>query len=153
MPSHTTTINVDRPAAVVFEYATDPGRFSEWQKGVVDASMEKPGSPSIGDRCLTTRRIGFANRPIASEITHVNPPRTWGVRGIDGPVRATVDATVEPLTDSTSRLAIAIGFVGHGIGKLLVPLIVRRQARKEMPTNLAMLKTHLEQRDLGPAPS
>jgi hypothetical protein len=150
MPPHTTTINVDRPAADVFEYATDPDRFSDWQKGVVAASMEKHGSPNIGDRCLTTRRIGLANRPIASEITRFDPPRTWGVRGIDGPIRATVDVTVEPLTDSTSRLAIAIDFVGHGIGKLLVPLVVRRQARKEMPANLAMLKAHLEQRNVGP---
>jgi hypothetical protein len=31
-----------------------------------------------------------------------------------------------------------------GGGKLLVPLVVRREARKEMPTNLATLKQLLE---------
>ena len=31
-------------------------------------------------------------------------------------------------------------FTGHGIGKFLVPLMVRREARKEMPGNLATLK-------------
>lgn len=69
------------------------------------------------------------------------------MRGIDGPLRAIVDVTTEPLADSRSRLTIAIDFEGHGIGKLLVPLVVRPQARKEMPANLVTLKQHLERRD------
>jgi hypothetical protein len=55
-----------------------------------------------------------------------------------------VDVTVEPLTDLRSRLTIAVDFEGHGIGKVLVPLVVRREARKEMPANLAALKQRLE---------
>jgi hypothetical protein len=35
----------------------------------------------------------------------------------------------------------AIDFEGHGIGKLLVPLVVRR---KETPNNLSRLKERLE---------
>jgi hypothetical protein len=34
--------------------------------------------------------------------------------------------------------------MGHGIGKVLVPLVVRREARKEMPDNVAALKRRLE---------
>jgi hypothetical protein len=55
-----------------------------------------------------------------------------------------VDVTVEPMTDARSRLTIVVGFEGHGIGKVLVPLVVRREARKEMPANLATLKHRLE---------
>jgi hypothetical protein len=55
-----------------------------------------------------------------------------------------VDVTVEPMTDARSRLTIAVDFEGHGIGKVLVPLVVRREARKEMPANLATLKHRLE---------
>jgi hypothetical protein len=32
----------------------------------------------------------------------------------------------------------------HGIGKILVPLMVRREARKEMPENMAALKQRVE---------
>ena len=102
------------------------------------------GTPRVGARCLTTRRIGFANRPTVAEITHVDPPKSWGVRGVDGPIRATVDVTAEPLGETQSRLTIAIDFEGHGIGKLLVPLLVRREARREMPANLATLRQRLE---------
>jgi hypothetical protein len=98
----------------------------------------------VGAKCVTTRRVGGASRPSTSELIHIDPPRTWGVRGTDGPIRAAVDVLVEPVTDSRSRLTISVDFTGHGIGKVLVPLMVRRQARKEMPANMAALKHRVE---------
>src|SRR6185437_9889504 len=139
---------VERPAADIFAYATDPTRFSEWQKGVADGHLDDPaadaGPPTAGTRCLTTRRIGGANRLVTSELVHIDPPRTWSIRGLDGPIRAVVDVQVEPVTNSRSRLTISIDFAGHGIGKILVPLVIRPQARKEMPDNLAAFKLRLE---------
>ena len=139
---------IGRPAAEVFAYATDPARFSEWQKGVVDGHMDGPGhgtqAPAVGTKCVTTRRIGGTNRASTSELVHIDPPRTWGVRGTDGPIRAAVDVVVEPVTGSRSRLTISVDFTGHGIGKILVPLMVRPEARKEMPGNLAALKQRME---------
>ena len=140
----TTTIEINRSADEVFTYATDPTRFPEWQKGVVDGHMDRSGVPVVGARCHTTRRIGGAHRTSTSEVTHVDQPKAWGVRGIDGPIRATVDLAVEALTNQRSRLTIAVDFTGHGIGKILVPLVVRPEARKEMPANLAALKKRLE---------
>jgi hypothetical protein len=139
-----TTVDVERPAADVFAYATDPTHFREWQAGVVEGHLDSAHAPAVGDTCHMTRRIGGANRASTSLLTHIDPPRAWGVRGIDGPIRATVDLTVEPLDDTRSRLTIAVDFAGHGIGKVLVPLVVRGQARKEMPANLARLKGRLE---------
>jgi Polyketide cyclase / dehydrase and lipid transport len=140
----TTTTEVDRSAEDVFAYAIDPTRFHEWQQGVIDGHMDQPGTPSVGTHCLTTRRIGRANRQSTSEVVHIDPPKTWSVHGIDGPIRAVVDVTVAPVTADRSRLTIAVDFEGHGIGKLLVPLVVRREARKEMPANVAALKRRLE---------
>ena len=143
-----TSAEIGRPAAEVFAYATDPARFSEWQKGVVDGHMDGPdngtGTPAVGAKCVTARRIGGANRPSTAELVHIDPPKTWGVRGIDGPIRAAVDVLVEPVTDSRSRLTISVDFTGRGIGKILVPLMVRRDARKEMPDNMAALKQRME---------
>ena len=140
----TVSVEVDRPAAEVFAYATDPSKFPEWQQGVVSGAMQSKGAPALGDHCLTTRRIGGADRPSTSEVVRLEPPHSWAVRGIDGPIRALVDVTVEPLAESCSRLTIDVDFVGHGIGKLLVPLLVRRQARAEMPGNIAKLKERVE---------
>jgi hypothetical protein len=140
----TVSIGVERPAAEVFAYATDPSRFSEWQKGVVSGYMESNGSTQVGDRCVSTRRIGFANRPSTSTVTRFDPPRHWAVNGIDGPIRAMVDVTVEPRSGTSAQLTIALDFEGHGIGRVLVPLLVTREARREMPDNVATLKQRLE---------
>jgi hypothetical protein len=51
---------------------------------------------------------------------------------------------VEPVTDARSRLTITVDFTGHGIGKLMVPFMVRPEARKEMPENMAVLKRRME---------
>jgi hypothetical protein len=139
-----TSIEVERPAAEVFAYATDPGRFAEWQQGVVSGHMEGNGSPAVGDRCVTTRHIGGADRPSIAELVRFDAPRSWSVRGVDGPIRAMVDVTVEPRSDTRAQLTIALDFEGHGIGRLLVPLLVRRQARREMPVNVEKLKYRLE---------
>ena len=79
------------------------------------------------------------------EMTELNRPRSWAVRGVDSPVRGIVRGTIEPLGDGErSRMTINLDFEGHGIGKLLVPLVVRRQARMEMPKNQQRLKELLE---------
>jgi uncharacterized protein YndB with AHSA1/START domain len=141
----TATTEVARSAQNVFDYATDPSHFHEWQKGVVEGHVDAlPGEAKVGDHCVTVRRIGFANRPTTAEITQLDPPNRWSVRGIDGPIRAHVDLTVEALAEQRSRLAITVNFEGHGIGSLLVPLAVARQARREMPANIEQLRRCLE---------
>lgn len=139
-------IEIARPPGEVFLYVTDPSHFAEWQEGVVEGHGE--GRPDVvGATCITTRRIGGAERAATSKIAKIDPPRSWEVRGIDGPIRANVQVTVEPVDEaSRSRVTIALDFEGHGIGRLLVPLVVRRQARKEMPANLSRLKQRLENR-------
>jgi len=135
--------NVGRPVADVYAYVTDPTRFSEWQQGVISGRMET-GDYDRPDRCITVRKIGFTEQQAAAELVHAERPKTWSVQGIDGPIRARVDVTIEPTGDTTARVKISVDFVGHGIGKLLVPLVVRRQARREMPVNLRNLKSRLE---------
>jgi uncharacterized protein YndB with AHSA1/START domain len=147
MAALSTAIEVARPPAEVFAYVTDPAKFGEWQANVTGAHIEGSGPYGPGAQCRTTRRIGFADRTVTSEITQVDPPRRWGVRGVDGPIRAMVDVVVDPINDGRgSRLTINIDFHGHGIGKPVFPLAVRPKARREMPANLERLKQRLEGR-------
>ncbi len=150
MAGVTASTEVERSAEDVFAYATDPTRFRQWQSGVVEGHLDHPEAPQVGTLCHTTRRIGFADRSSNSELTHLDPPRAWGVRGLDGPIRAIVDLSVTPVGPSRSRLSITVDFEGHGIGRVLVPLVVRPAARKEMPANLAALKENLERSSPSP---
>ena len=147
MATIVSTIEIARPPDEVFSYVTDPSRFAEWQEGVVSGRIEGGGPPAMGSRYTTTRRIGGAERTTTSEITEISPPRSWAVHGLDGPIRAIVNVTVEPLNEnSRSRVRLELDFEGHGIGKMLVPLVARRQARKQSPANLQNLKEQLESR-------
>ena len=73
-------IDIERPAAVVFSYATDPTRFHEWQQGVASGSMERKGAPAVGDHCRTTRRIGGSERPSTSELVRLPALRIASTR-------------------------------------------------------------------------
>ena len=137
-------VNIARPPDEVFSYVSDPSRFGEWQSGVVSGHIEGDGPPGVGSKCVMTRRIGGSERTSTSEITQSSPPRIWAIRGIDGPIRANVDVTVEPLSnDLESRVTIRLDFHGHGIGKMLLPMVIR-QARKEVPQSCQNLKRRLE---------
>lgn len=155
MTAIVSSVEIARPQDEVFSYVTDPSTFAEWQAGVVGGSVEGGASASVGSKCTTTRRIAGAERESTSEITRLDPPIRWAVHGIDGPIRAIVNVTVEPLNGSArSRVTIEVDFGGHGIGKVLVPLVVRRQARNEMPANCRKLKQRLEaKRSLSSAAS
>lgn len=135
---------VARPAEEAFAYVIDPRTMPEWQQGVTRGELDTP-STRVGSHCTTVRKIGGRDREVVTEITEYDPPRRWADRGVEGPIRAIVGVTVEPLSDaSRSRITIELDFTGHGIGKLLVPLVVRRQAAKEMPENMKRLKERLE---------
>jgi hypothetical protein len=79
------------------------------------------------------------------ELTKVEPPSSWTVRGVDGPVRPIVNGTIEPLDGGgRSRVTISLEPKGHGIGLLLVPLVAKRQIAREMPGNMERLKGLIE---------
>ena len=141
----TESIEIDRRPEDVFAYVTDPSHVSEWQESAVSVRQEGTGPVADGTRVVITRRVGRRDMTMTVELTDLNPPRSWSVRGVDGPVRGMFKGTIDPLRDgAASRVTMVLDFEGRGLGKLLVPLVVRRQARGEMPKNSQKLKQLLE---------
>jgi uncharacterized protein YndB with AHSA1/START domain len=139
------SIEIARPPEDVFAYLTDPSHMPEWQESAVRVQREGEARLAVGSRVAVTRRVGRGERTMTSELTEVNPPKSFAVRGIDGPIRGNVVTTVEPTEGGErSRVTISLDFEGHGIGKVLVPLVVRRQVQAEMPMNMQKLKERLE---------
>jgi uncharacterized protein YndB with AHSA1/START domain len=137
MSALVSTIEIARPPDEVFAYITDPARFPEWQDDVVRVQVS-------GSRFTTTRRIGRAERTMTQEVTEVDAPRTWAARGVDGPVRPNASILVESDGATGSRVTFALDFQGRGIGRLLVPLVVRPMAAKGAPVSYRNLKERLE---------
>jgi len=136
---------ISRRPEDVFAYITDPSHLPEWQESVVRVKTDDSAPTGGGSRVAITRRVGPREMEMTNEITDLDPPRSWRVRGVDGPVRGNVKGTIEPLDGGArSRVTIELNFEGHGIGKLLLPLFVRRKVEAEMPQNMQRLKERLE---------
>lgn len=139
------TVEIDRKPEDVFAYLTDLSRFTEWQEAVVSARSLDDGPMIVGSKATMTRRMGKREQTMTTELTEWSPPRSYAFRGIDGPIRAIGKGTLEPAGDGQrTRFTFALDFEGHGIGKLLIPLVVRRQARTEMAKSHEALKERLE---------
>jgi uncharacterized protein YndB with AHSA1/START domain len=139
------SVEINRSPEDVFAYVTDPSRFAEWQDAVVRAGLEGSDPMQEGARISLTRRVGKGERTMTSQVTEYSPPRSYAFRVIDGPVRALGNGRFEPLGDGDrTRFTFELDFEGHGIGKVLVPLVVRRQAEKEIPESHENLKKRLE---------
>jgi uncharacterized protein YndB with AHSA1/START domain len=137
------SIEISRRPEEVFSYLTDPSHLPDWQESAVSVRGEAP--LAVGSQVVVTRRVGRAERTMTNEVTELTPPRSWSLRSTGGPIRSEVKGTVEPLEDGDrSRVTVALDFEGRGIGKILLPLVVRRQAQAEMPRNMQKLKELLE---------
>jgi carbon monoxide dehydrogenase subunit G len=140
------SIEIARRPEDIFAYITDPSHFPAWQESVLSAHRESDAPLAVGSRARVIRRVGRRELSTTEEVTELTPPRSWEIRGVGGiPVIAIAKGTTEPLENGArSRVTISLDFEGHGIGKLLVPLVVRRAARKQLPRNAQKLKAVLE---------
>ncbi len=145
MASIVHSVEIDKSPDEVFAYVTDPANFIEWQAAVVSAHAEDSGSLQEGSKFVMTRRMGKKRvQTMTAEYTEHDFPRRYAFRVLDGPVRAVGKGSFEPLGEGDrTRFTFELDFEGHGIGKLLVPLVVRRQAEKEVTRSHQDLKRAL----------
>jgi hypothetical protein len=136
-------IEVARPPEAVYAYATDPSRFPEWQYDVTQVRILDDRPLGVGTRFATTRRIGRTEQTTVQEITRDDPPSSWAVRGVAGPLRPNAEITIEP-HGGGSLVTIALDFKGHGIGKLFPLDVIRKMAAKNGPKSYQNLKELLE---------
>jgi uncharacterized protein YndB with AHSA1/START domain len=139
------SVEVDRRPDDVFAYLTDASHWSEWQVSVIAASPQGEGPLAVGSTATVTRRVGPRRLRSTEQVVELTPPRRWTSRGVSGPIVATAASTIEPLDGGErSRVTIALDFQARGIARLLVPLVIRPQARRQLPRNEQLLKRMLE---------
>ena len=140
------SVEISRRPEDVFAYVTDPSRFTEWQEAVVRANVDGPGPLAPGSKLSLTRRIGRREQTMIERADRVQPAAELCVprRSTARCGRSGTGSSSRWTTGRRTRFTFELDFEGHGIGKLLVPLVVRRQAAKELPESHAHLKKRLE---------
>src|SRR6266508_220692 len=98
------------------------------------------GSLSEADDAVQDAWLRLSRADISSVQNLGGWLTTWSSCILPGPGRTTVAALDD---GKRSRVTISCEFQGHGIGKLLVPLLARRLA-KQLPRDEQKLKELLE---------
>jgi uncharacterized protein YndB with AHSA1/START domain len=137
------TVEIARGPEDVFAYLDDLERHGEWQGQIISTERGTEGPTRVGSRATDLRKVPGGPRKFTYEVTEHDPPRRSSFRVVDGMIRPFGNVTVEPAGEGRSRVTLELDFEGHGLGKLLLPL-VRRDARKQVPKDQQRLKERLE---------
>jgi uncharacterized membrane protein len=138
----TASIEIARSPEEVFAYVDDLSRHGEWQSQIVDTHVETDGPTRVGTRVRQTRRVPGGSQQFTYEITEHDPPQRAAFQVLDGPVRPSGRISFEP-SGAGTRYTIELDFRGYGFGKLIAPF-ARRDARKQLPQDVARLKEKVE---------
>ena len=133
-------IVIERPVEAVWEWASDPRHWPQWQEGVTDVRAD-------GDRFTSRYEYGPHSGTAVYEIAERMPPRRQLVRSVSGPFRfegllelsADVGGTrvrQTMVTDPEDALARLMFVVAR-------PL-VRRSMRRRIAGQLERLKAMVE---------
>ena len=139
-------VDIDRPPADVYAYATDPRKFPEWQKDVAAVKVTDGAPGALGSTFDTIRHFAGMQQSYTQEVTEAEPPNRWASRGVGGAIRANGAVTIAPLSGGqSSRVTFSITFESGWLGKAVMPMVIR-QIRAGAPKSFQNLKQILEKR-------
>jgi uncharacterized membrane protein len=137
------SIEINRPAEEGFAYLDQVDRHNEWQGSLVSTTVETDGPMRVGTRVVERRNVPGGTRDFPYEITEHDPARRVSFRGTAGLIRPIGTYTVDPTSESSSRMNSELDLEGHGIGKLFA-ILARRQTAKQVPVDHEKFKELLE---------
>lgn len=144
------TVEIARPASVVFDWITDPARVQTWVGWLVEIQRLTPGDPAVGSRevwVMEDRNNNNQRMEIASEIISLEKDRSLSARlHAPGGFEGTVSYALEPLGSERTRLQYLGDYkFDHWLARLLEP-IISRSAQQKLEEDLARLKQLAEAR-------
>jgi uncharacterized protein YndB with AHSA1/START domain len=147
MIDFTIETHIERSAADVFGYVSDPGKLATWQTNTVSAVQEGDGALGLGTRLREVHRApGGRELESLVEVSEYDPDRTFALRVVEGtPVHLRM--SFEPSDRGTLVRLRAHGRL-TGAMRLAQPLL-QRVLRRQFAAQCGALKRVLEQ----PSPS
>jgi carbon monoxide dehydrogenase subunit G len=133
-------IVIERPPEAVWEWASDPRHWHEWQDGVTEVSAD-------GDRFTSRYAYGPHSGTAVYEIVERMPPRRQVVRSVSGPFRFEGTLEVSPDVGGTRVRQSVVTGPEDALARLVFAVggpLVRRSIRRGIARQLARLKTMVE---------
>jgi uncharacterized protein YndB with AHSA1/START domain len=135
------SVEIEAPAEIVFDYASDLSNELEWGEPVRIVQLTE-GPPGVGSRFDAEWKGGG---PVEVEYVAFDRPRRWKALGRSRKMDVNLAGSVEALTPSRARFTATMELVPHGWFRLLLPLL-RMAMQKTEVKNLAALKSTIERR-------
>jgi uncharacterized protein YndB with AHSA1/START domain len=143
-----TSIEIDRPAPVVFSFLTQPERIKSWMGWLVEIRSLSPGDRGVGARdvwVMEDRNNNNQRMDIEVETTRLDSDRVLEAT-LTVPMGFTgrVSYELQPLDARRTRLTYRAWFkYEHWLARLMEPIISRSAAQK-LEEDLLRLKQKAE---------
>jgi len=138
-------VEIAKPVHEVWEYLIEPENVPEWQASALSSHQISDGQMGVGTHLEDERRFLGLHARSEVEVTEFEPERLFTLHGISGHVRFTVRHRLEDRGGHTHLEVEAEADPGHGIGRLMRP-VVERAAHHEIRRDFDKLKRTLEGR-------
>jgi len=144
MPMRMTAgIEIDRPAAAVFDYIANMELNTTWQAGMRECRITSPPPLAVGS---TYEQVAsFMGRSVRSSfvVTAFEAGHVITIETVESKFPITVTRSVESLSDDRSRVTASIEGGPGGVLGLLAPLM-KRMAQRSVRGDYRRLKSLLE---------
>jgi uncharacterized protein YndB with AHSA1/START domain len=143
MIDFTIITQIERPAAEVFAYVTDPSRLASWQTNTVSAVAEDGLPLHLGSRLREVHRAP-GGKELASlvEVSAYEPDGTFALRMLEGALPLDAHISLEPGGHGTT-LRFRVHGRPSGLMRLAQPLLART-LRAQFAHHCTTLKAVLE---------
>lgn len=135
------TVEIDRPAAEVFERLTDLGRLPDWQASAVSA--EADGPLAEGMRIRERRKVMGREIDNELEVVAYDPPRQLTLQARKGPVPFSVDHRLAESDGGGTVVHVVAEAKTATFMKVAEPMLAR-QAEHELRGDFERLRDLLE---------
>jgi hypothetical protein len=145
MPTIEESIEIARPCAEVYAFATAAENITLYQSNVVEYDQETPGERDKGARDRGLARVAGKKIDFTQEVVEWDPPRRAVLRTLDAPMAWELEMRFEELGPSRTKMTMFQGVdeLGGFFGRLGDAMVTRMYAR-DVRANLENLKELME---------
>jgi uncharacterized protein YndB with AHSA1/START domain len=136
------SVQINRPIAEVFAYATDISKNAEWSADVVRAEQTSAGPVGVGATSILVQKFMGKEMKNEAKVTVYDPPHRFGFKTTSGPVQFEGTQTFEEAEGGT-RMTFSMQGEAGGFFKVAEGLLAR-EVEKSFERDLKTLKAKLE---------
>jgi carbon monoxide dehydrogenase subunit G len=136
-------IDVDRPAAEVFERLTRIEDLPRWQPAIVEAALTSDGPIDAGSTLRIVAVAAGQRTEAIGTVTEFRRPEVIGIEAAAGPADVTARVAVEATGERSSRVSIETEIRLGGMLRF-VEGMARSRIEAEAPAAAAAVKEWLE---------